>query len=74
MAVMLGRSMADVAEMGSSGGENEYFRNRAGVLIAALLHAAALGEKPMIWMLKAVSNDRRTVDQAHEILQRQPLA
>lgn len=68
MAVMLGRSMADVAEMGSSSGESEYFRNRAGVLIAALLHAAGLAEKPMMWMLKAVANDRRTVDEAYKIL------
>ena len=68
MAVMLGKSMADVAEMGGSSGDGEYFRAKAGVLIAALLHAAALGDKPMMWMLKAVSNDRRTLDEASEIL------
>jgi type IV secretion system protein VirD4 len=68
MAISLGRSMADVAEIGSSGGDTEYFRTKAGVLIAALLHAAAIKDKPMLWMLKAVAGDRRTLDEAFDIL------
>ena len=68
-AISLGKAMADVAELGSgSAGDSEYFRTKAGVLTAALLHAAALEDKSMLWMLKAVAGDRRTLDEAYEIL------
>ena len=37
-------------------------------MIAALLHAAALGDKPMIWLLRAVNGERRILEEAEEIL------
>ena len=59
--------MADISEQGSA--ENSaYFRTKAGVMIAALLHAAALGEKPMMWLMRAVNGERRVLEEAEEIL------
>ena len=34
-----------------------YFRTKAGVLASALLHAAALEDKPMSWLMRAVSGN-----------------
>jgi hypothetical protein len=66
-AIALGKAMADISEQGS--GENSaYFRTKGGVLIAALLHAAALGNKPMLWLLRAVNGERRILEEAEEIL------
>ena len=52
-AIALGKAMADISEQGSA--ENSaYFRTKAGVLIAALLHGAALGDKPLVlWRIFA---------------------
>jgi hypothetical protein len=52
-ATGLVRAMADISEQGSA--ENSaYFRTKAGVLIAALLHGAALGDKPLVlWRIFA---------------------
>lgn len=59
--------MADISEQGN--GENsDYFRTKAGVVIAALLHAAAPGDKPMIWLMRAVNGERRILEEAEEIL------
>ena len=59
--------MADISEQGN--GENSaYFRTKAGVVIAALLHAAALGDKPMLWLMRAVNGERRILEEAEEIL------
>ena len=59
--------MADISEQGNA--ENSaYFRTKAGVMIAAILHAAALGDKPMMWLLKAVNGERRILEEAEEIL------
>jgi type IV secretion system protein VirD4 len=66
-AIALGKAMADISEQSNS--ENSaYFRTKAGVLIAALLHAAALGDKPMIWLLRAVNGERRILEEAEEVL------
>ena len=66
-AIALGKAMADISEQGSA--ENSaYFRTKAGVMIAAILHAAALGDKPMMWLLKAVNGERRILEEAEEIL------
>ena len=66
-AIALGKAMADISEQSNS--ENSaYFRTKAGVLIAALLHAAALGDKPMMWLLRAVNGERRILEEAEEIL------
>jgi len=67
VAIALGKAMADISEQGN--GENSaYFRTKAGVVIAALLHAAALGDKPMIWLMRAVNGERRILAEAEEIL------
>lgn len=52
-AIALGKAMADISEQGSA--ENSaYFRTKAGVLIAVLLHGAALGDKPLVlWRIFA---------------------
>jgi hypothetical protein len=66
-AIALGKAMADISEQSNS--ENSaYFRTKAGVLIAALLHGAALGDKPMIWLLRAVNGERRILEEAEEVL------
>ena len=66
-AITLGKAMADISEQGNA--ENSaYFRTKAGVMIAAILHAAALGDKPMMWLLKAVNGERRILEEAEEIL------
>ncbi len=71
-AIAIGKAMADISESssgGSGGGENSsYFRVKSGVVIAALLHAAALELKPMMWLLKAVNGDRKVLAEAAEIL------
>ena len=59
--------MADISEQ-SNRENSAYFRTKAGVMIAALLHAAALGDKPMMWFLRAVNGERRILDEAEEIL------
>ena len=38
-------------------GEALFFRTKAGVLASALLHAAALEDKPMSWLMRAVSGN-----------------
>ena len=53
---------------GNYGKYSPFFRIKAGVLIASLLYAAALKDKPMLWLLKAVANDTRTVNEAKDIL------
>jgi type IV secretion system protein VirD4 len=66
-AIALGKAMADISEQGNA--ENSaYFRTKAGVVIAALLHAAALGDKPMLWLMRAVNGERRVLEEAEEIL------
>jgi type IV secretion system protein VirD4 len=66
-AIALGKAMADISEQGN--GENTaYFRTKAGILIAALLHAAALGGKPMIWLMRAVNGEQRMLQEAEDIL------
>ena len=69
-AIALGKAMADVADSGTGGGGEyaSYFRTKAGVVIAALLHAAALGDKDMLWLLRAVNGDRVALNQAAETL------
>jgi type IV secretion system protein VirD4 len=67
-AIALGKAMADVAETGGGTQDVSYFRVKAGVAIAALLHAAALGNKRMLWLLRAVNGDRRILEEAGEIL------
>ena len=55
--------MADIADQGGRRGRiSSYFRTKAGVVIAALLHAAALGDKDMLWLLRAVNGDRRGLE------------
>jgi len=66
-AISLGKAMADISDSGN-GEYSAYFRTKAGVVIAALLHAAALGEKPMLWLLRAVNGERRILEEAEEIL------
>jgi type IV secretion system protein VirD4 len=57
-AIMLGKAMADIGDAGTSAsGEAVYFRTKAGVLASALLHAAALEDKPMSWLMRAVSGN-----------------
>jgi type IV secretion system protein VirD4 len=66
-AIALGKAMADISEQGNA--ENSaYFRTKAGILIAALLHAAALGDKPMIWLMRAVNGERCILTEAEAIL------
>lgn len=68
-AIAIGKAMADIAETGSGNSENSsYFRVKAGVVIAALLHAAALDDKPMLWLLRAVNGEGRVLAEAAEIL------
>lgn len=64
-AIALGKAMADISEQGSA--ENSpCFRTKAGVLIAALLHGAALGDKPLVlWRIFA----QWTLPSAKEIAQ-----
>jgi len=66
-AITLGKAMADISEQGNAD-NSAYFRTKAGVMIAALLHAAALGDKPMMWLLRAVNGERRILEEAEEIL------
>ena len=55
------------SEIGN-GESSAYFRTKAGVMIAALLHAAAIGDKPMLWLMRAVNGERRILAEAEEIL------
>ncbi|HUK68330.1 MAG TPA: type IV secretory system conjugative DNA transfer family protein [Streptosporangiaceae bacterium] len=66
-AVALGKSMADVAEIGN-GPDSGYFRTKSGVLIAALLHAAAIENKEMLWMMRAAAGDARVLAEVSDIL------
>ena len=67
-AVGLGESMANVAEVGGNGENASFFREKAGILIAPLLYAAALGDKPMLWVLKAVAHNRDAIAEAKDVL------
>ena len=66
-AIALGKAMADISEQGNAEG-SAYFRTKAGILIAALLHAAALSAKPMLWLMRAVNGEQDVLAEAEEIL------
>ena len=68
-AIALGKAMADIADTGAGSESASYFRTKSGVAIAALLHAAALGEKPMLWLMRAVNGESRILGEAAEILE-----
>ena len=57
-AIGLGKSMADVAEVGGDGKYSPFFRIKAGVLMPHCGMPAALKDKPMLWLLKAVATTR----------------
>ena len=72
MAITLGKAMADTATSDGGGrgssGDAVYFRTKAAVLTSCLLHAAALEDKPMSWLMRAVAGNRPVLEEAHEIL------
>jgi type IV secretion system protein VirD4 len=67
-AIALASSMTDVVESGGEDKNSSFFRIKAAVLIVPPLHAAALEDKPMTWMLRAVANHRKTIEEVQEIL------
>lgn len=55
-AQILAKAIADTSEVAAGNGENaSFFRKTAGSVIACVLHAAALGDKSMEFVLEAVS-------------------
>ena len=69
-AIMLGKAMADISDAGASSSSDAgvYFRAKAAVLSSVLLHAAALDEKPMSWLMRALSGNSRVLEEAWSIL------
>jgi type IV secretory pathway TraG/TraD family ATPase VirD4 len=54
-ALLLARAMTGAARPDSDRGESAHWTERAGILVACLLHAAALGDEPITAVLSAVS-------------------
>lgn len=67
-ALMLGQSMANVAEVAEGTENAPFFRLKAGQLAACLLHAAGLAKKPMEWVLDAVAEDESRLREAETIM------
>jgi type IV secretory pathway TraG/TraD family ATPase VirD4 len=54
-ALLLARAMTGAARPGSDRGESAHWTERAGILVACLLHAAALDAAPITTVLSAVN-------------------
>ncbi len=67
-AQVLGKALAEASEVSASTGDNAaFFKKTSGQLIACILHAAALGEKPMEFVLEAVG-EGDALDECENIL------
>lgn len=69
-AIMLGQQMAATADVAGGTNDSGFFRLQAGEVTAALLHAAAIGEKSMEWILEAVAENEQTLKEAEAVLRR----
>ena len=71
-AIALGKAIVETAEGGGAGSANsenaKFWSDRSSVFISSLLHAAALGDKPMQWLVRAVNGNQRTLTEALDIL------
>lgn len=67
-ALMLGKLMAEAADVAGGTNESAFFRQKAGEMVASLLHGAGLAGKPMEWVLEAVAENDRNLRDAESIM------
>jgi type IV secretion system protein VirD4 len=69
LAKAISDSSRKSSDRGGGGSDaSAFFGNRAAAFIAAVLHAAAIADRPMQWVLRATAGNEKVVEEAVDIL------